>query len=115
MDTLYTGDIPKQFEYARFNNGYIDLYDTPTLYNKTVTRYRIYTNVNGFYYDVSQETFGSYTSYTARKINVTDNACYRSDFPNICLVTFLFVLFGVFLLNLLSSAIRKGGLLGGLL
>ena len=114
MDTLYIGDIPSDYQYARFFNGYIDLYNTSDLSNKTVTKYRIFTNVNGFYYEVSQETFNYYT-YTATKINVTDNVCYRSDFSDICFITFIFVLFGVFLFNLISSAIRKGGLLGGLL
>ena len=114
MDTLYIGDIHSDYQYARFFNGYIDLYNTPDLSNKTVTKYRIFTNVNGFYYEVSEETFNYYT-YTATKINVTDNICYRSDFPDICSVTFIIVVFGVFLFNLISSAIRKGGLLGGLL
>lgn len=114
MDTLYIGDIPSEYHYARFFNGYIDLYNTPDLVNKTVTKYRIYTNVDGFYYDVSEETF-NYYDYTATNINVTDNICYRTDFANICSVTFIIVVFGVFLFNLISSAIRKGGLLGGLL
>ena len=74
MDTLYIGDIPSDYQYARFFNGYIDLYNTPDLSNKTVTKYRIFTNVNGFYYEVSEETFNYYT-YTATKINVTDNIC----------------------------------------
>ena len=50
MDVLYTGDIPSEYHYAIFNNGYIDLYNSPVLHNDTYTRYRVYTNVNGFYY-----------------------------------------------------------------
>lgn len=115
MDTLYTGDIPKEYHFARFGDGYIDLYNTDTLHNNTYNYYRIYTNVNGFYYSYHTTSYSSYyTDYTTN-INVTDNIQYRTDFPNIMTMTFIFVLFGVFLFNIVTSFIRKGGVLGGLL
>lgn len=36
MDTLYIGDIPQEYHYALFNNGYIDLYNTDTLFNRSI-------------------------------------------------------------------------------
>ena len=66
MDTLYIGDIPSEYHYALFNNGYIDLYNTPNLSNGTYDFYRIYTNVNGFYYRQMTQTY-SYNYTTAQK------------------------------------------------
>lgn len=114
MDTLFIGDIPQEYHYAIFNNGYIDLYNTDTLHNNTYTFYRIYTNVGGFYYKISEQTYGSYNTTYTQDINVSNKNVYRQDFPNIVVITFIFALFGVWLFNLLTSLIRKGGLLGGL-
>ena len=83
MDTLYTGDIPKDYHYALFNNGYIDLYNTDRLYNDTYTFYRVYTNAGGFYYRTYQQTYNQYNTVYAQNINVTANKCYRQDFSSI--------------------------------
>lgn len=115
MDKLYIGDIPTSYHYARFGNGYIDLYDSQVLHNNTYTYYRVYTNDNGFYYSTNSANYSTFVTEYAQPIEVTDEVFYRSDFPNIMIMTFLFVLFGVFLFNIITSLIRKGGLLGGLL
>ena len=115
MDILYTGDIPSQYHYAQFNNGYIDLYDTDYMTNGNYTYYRVYTNAGGFFYRVNTRTIGQYTYDTATNITTTDNVCYRFDFVNILTMTLIFTLFGVWLFNIITSIIRKGGLLGGLL
>lgn len=115
MDTLYIGDIPQEFHYAIFNNGYIDLYNTDTLHNNIYTRYRIFTNVKGFYYSVDSVQVGTFQTNYATDINVTDKITYRQDFPSIVTVTFILAVFGVWLLNIITSMVRKGGVLGGLL
>lgn len=115
MDTLYIGDIPQEYHYAIFNNGYIDLYNTNILHNNTYTRYRVFTNAGGFFYDVSSVQVGNYTTTYTTDINVSNEPVYRFDYPNILVMTCIFVLFGVWLFNLITSLIRKGGLLGGLL
>lgn len=114
MDTLYIGDIPQEYHYALFNNGYIDLYNTDILNNDTYTFYRVYTNAGGFYYRQYQQTYSQYNTTYAQDINVTDNQCYRQDFPSILFMTLFFTLIGIWLFNLITSLIRKGGLLGGL-
>lgn len=114
MDTLYIGDIPQEFHYAIFNNGYIDLYNTDTLHNNTYTRYRVYTNVKGFFYDVSTVNVGNYTTTYTTNIKVSSEVVYRSDFSNILFLTLAFTVIGIWLFNLITSLIRKGGLLGGL-
>lgn len=115
MDTLYIGDIPANYHFALFNNGYIDLYNTDTLYNGNYDFYRVYTNAGGFYYRHFTTSYGSYNTTYAENINVTDNVCYRFDFCNIMVMTLIFTLFGIYLFNIMTSLIRKGGVLGGLL
>ena len=98
-----------------FGNGYIDLYDSSVLHNNYYDYYRVFTNAGGFYYEKRSTSVGQYTTTYTNNINVTDNACYRFDFPNILIMTCIFVLFGTWLFNIMTSLIRKGGLLGGLL
>lgn len=114
MDTIYIGDIPKEFHFARFGTGYIDLFNTDTLVNnRTYTYYRIYMYDNLFAYSVGSTT-GSYSSQTLQNVNVSDNKVYRRDFGDICIMVALLLGFGLWLLNLITSVIRKGGVLGGL-
>lgn len=117
MDILYIGDIPQEYHFANFNNNYIDLYNTDTLRpNTTYTYYRIYLYDNLFEYTQNTTITSSYyTSTVLHDVDVSNNICYRRDFSNICVITFIFVFFAVFLLNLITSIIRKGGVLGGLL
>lgn len=115
MDKLFTGDIPKNYKYARFNSDYVDLFDTNVLHNNYYNFYRIYYTNYGFYYEYLTTSVSQYQTYTLQQLEVTDNVCYRQDFPQICQVTFIIVFFAVFLFNIFTSVIRKGGLLGGLL
>lgn len=114
MDKIYTGDIPKDFHYARFGSNYIDLFNTNNFnYHDTYDYYRIYMyNNGGFYYSYNTTTI---YNEDVQDVVVTDDIMYRSDFSSIIVVTFVFALFGVWLINLLTSLINKGGVLGGLL
>lgn len=114
MDTIYIGDIPEEFHYARFGNNYIDLFNTNYLSNnQTYTYYRLYMYDNLFEYDVRSQT-GGYYNETLQEVQVSDNKVYRRDFGDICIIVALMVGFGVWLLNLFTSVVRKGGVLGGL-
>lgn len=117
MDTLYIGDIPSEYHYAQFNNYYIDLYNTNVLQaNHTYQYYRIYLYDNQFMYESLSRQIGSYSSNTyLESVRVTDNVRYRRDFPDIALTIFLYILLFIFLVNIVTSSIKKGGLLGGLL
>lgn len=113
MDTLYIGDIPQDYHYARFGTNYIDLYNTPTL-SGTKDFYRVYMYDNYFAYDTGTTTY-NYQTYYARDINVTDNKWYRRDMPFICLETAILIIFFIFIFNIVTSVFRKGGVFGGLL
>lgn len=116
MDIVYIGEnIPSEYHYAIFGNGYIDLYNTSELRSGTFDYYRIYTNCNGFYYKHDSQYYGLTNNPVTTIVGVSDKVCYRADFPHIITMTFIIVFFGVFLLNILTSLVRKGGVLGGLL
>lgn len=115
MDKLYIGDIPSSYHYALFNNNYIELFDTPNLVNGTYTYYRIYLYDNMFAYDIGSRTFSNYNTTYAKNISVTDNIRYRRDFPDIAQTIFLYILLFIFLINIVTSSIKRGGILGGLL
>lgn len=115
MDKLFTGDIPKNYKYARFNSSYVDLFNTPVLHSNNYDYYRIHFTDYGFYYEKLNITVSQYQSFTLQELDVTDNVSYRQDFPQICQVTFIIVFFAIFLFNIFTSVVRKGGLLGGLL
>ena len=49
MDTLYIGDIPEEYHFARFGSDYIDLFNTDTIVgNRDYTYYRVYMYDNLF-------------------------------------------------------------------
>lgn len=114
MDTLYIGNIPTEFHFARFGSNYIDLFNTNQLVNnQTYTYYRIYMYDNLFEYDVRSQQ-GGYYNETLQDVSVSQSKVYRRDFGDICIIVALMVGFGIWLLNLMTSLIRKGGVLGGL-
>lgn len=113
MDTLYIGDIPSNYHYAVFSNGYITLYDRASATNQTLNYYRIYTNNNGFYYSTGSTTFGYTTNYF-EDINVSNNWMYRSDIDKIFVVCFIIFFMFIFVFNIVTSCFKKGGVFGGL-
>lgn len=114
MDTLYTGDIPEDYKFARFNDYSIDLFNVATLEeNRIYTYYTIPMYNNYFVYDLEVLNNTEYSVLT--EVKTTNDICYRRDFNDICIIILTFVIFGLFLFNLITSIIRKGGVLGGLL
>lgn len=111
-DTLYIGDIPLSFEYAEFSSDYVTLYSQASATNEDITYYRIYFVDNAFYYSTGTTHFDTLTNF--QKINVTNNFFYRRDFVNICLTTFIIIIFFLWVTNLFTSIIYKGGILRGL-
>lgn len=114
-DILYVGNVPPEYHYADFNEFYVDLFNTPVIEaNKEYTFYRVYLYDN--YFAVSENTFNTSEYIIGGLVDIptSDNIVYRRDFDSICFITFVFVFLGVWLLNLMTSLIRKGGVLGGL-
>lgn len=115
MDTLYIGDIPSEYHYASFSNGYITLYNKSSAYNETLSYYRIYTTNNGFFYSIGQQTFSRYDTTYFQDINVSNNWLYRNDIDKIFIVCFIIFFMFIFVFNIATSVFKKGGVFGGLL
>lgn len=113
MDTLYIGDIPSDYHYAVFSNDYVTLYRVPTAQNTDLDYYRIYFNYDGFFYSTGTTHVNNFTTY--QDISVTDSFWYRPDISNIVQTSFLLFFMIIFVFNLITSFVRRGGILGGLL
>lgn len=116
MDAVYIGkNIPSEYHFAIFGDGYIDLYNTDRLQNGTFTYYRIYRNCDGFFYTTGERRYSLTSETTAQLIGVSDNWLYRSDIDKIFTVSFFFILLFIFVFNIVTSVFKKGGVFGGLL
>lgn len=117
MDPFYISEIPLTYKYAIFNNGYIDLYEVGELHaNNTYHYYRVYLYDNTFIYTQGENVRGAYSNVQyLQEIPVTNNVVYRRDFPMIILTCFIYLVIGIWLLNFMTSFVKKGGLLSGLL
>ena len=115
MDKLYTGDIPKDYKYAVITNDYIRLYNKPYGRDETLDFYQIHNNDSGFFYSYGTQSFSTYNTTYFTELSVTDNIVYRKDFDKITVVSFIFILGLLFLVNLVTSVFKQNGILGGLL
>lgn len=116
VDKLYIGDIPNTFHYAVYNNDYITLYDKQPRANTSYTYYRIYDYDSlGFHYVAGTGTYGNYVSSTYDDIPVSNSWLYRGDVDKIFNMIFIIIFGIIFLTNLMTSAFKRGGALGGLL
>lgn len=113
MDTLYIGDIPEDYHYATFSNGYITLYNQSQGHNNILHYYRVYTNNNGFYYTQGDQQFGQNYSYFDN-ISVSSNWLYRHDIDIIFVVCLCVFIMFLFVFNIITSCFKKGGVFGGL-
>lgn len=115
MDTLFIGDIPSDYHYAVIDSDYITLYNQPfASSNQALNYYRIYTKARGFYYSTGVTNFG-YIGRDFVDIKTSNNYIYRNDFADILTIVFIFSVFFIFLVNLFTSIVRRGGALSGLL
>lgn len=114
-DKIYIGDeIPDGYIYGNITDTYIELFNKPTFQNETVKCYRIYYRYSDNLVVETERTFSNYNSTTYPEVPVSRDVFDRPHFANIVVIVFCLSLFGVWLLNLVTSIIKRGGLLGGL-
>lgn len=119
---LYVPDsIPNDYNYMIVNsNGkYYDLYNTKYVppYS-TVKFYRFYTDLDQDIYTNYDTTNNSNIQRSVGseiRVELTNNYIYRRDFPQIFTTAFLICFSVVFLFNIITSLIKRGGVLSGLL
>lgn len=114
-DVLYISDIPSEYHYAVFSNDYVTLYNQPSAANETLDYYRIYYKVSPGTYITGTQYFNSYNTTYFVDYPVSNSVWDRPDLDKILLCVLILAVFGVFLINLVTSIIKKGGILGGLL
>lgn len=115
MDKIYIGDIPTEYCYAIWGSNYVDLFNSPTLeYGYTYHYYRLYFYEGTFVYEEGDRDGSRYSTSTQR-VEVTDSFLYRRDIGYIFSMSFVVLIGIVMLINLVTSSIKKGGMLGGLL
>lgn len=117
MDTLYIGDIPQEYHFAFFNENSIDLYNTPELIsNESYNFYRVYTNYNEcFFYEYKKNIPYNNSNSELVELQVTSDYKYRPDIDKICITAGSIAIVILISLNIITSIIRKGGVLSGLL
>lgn len=114
-DKLYLpSDIPSDYTYAQYSNGYITLYNQPSAQNETLTYYRIWYGYSPGLVSSGQTSFGAYNRTYFDYVSTSRDIFDRPDFFNILSITLLITVCGLWFFNLMTSFVRKGGLLGGL-
>lgn len=108
-------DIPDGYTYAQYSNGYITLYNQASAQNETLTYYRIWYGYSDGFVSTGQTTFSNYNRTYFDYVNTSRDFFDRPDAFKIVTIIFVLVFFGVWLLNLMTSFVRKGGVLGGLI
>lgn len=114
-DVIYTSDIPSDYHYVRFGSDYIDLFNQPSAQNETLQFYRIYYRYSPGTYITGTQSFSDYDRTYFDDYPVSGDIWYRPDLDKILLCVFIISVFGFFLINLVTSIVKKGGILGGLL
>lgn len=113
-DKIYIFDtIPDGYIYGEINRDYIDLYNKESFRNETATYYRIYYNYSSALVVPGTRSFSNYTT-TFSELPVSRDFFDRPDCYKIISITFILCLLGLWLVNLITSSIKRGGLLGGL-
>lgn len=108
-------DIPDGYIYGQVTTDYIDLFNKPTFQGETATFYRIYYHYNGGLVQVGQRTFSSYSPTYFNELPVSRDIFDYPRFDACVLIVFIITLGLIWLTNLFTSIVRKGGLFSGLL
>lgn len=114
-DKIYLGsDIPNGYKYAVYSSNYITLYNKPSAQGETLTYYRIYFPYSYDLVSTGQTNFSSYSRTYFEEVQTSREFFDRPDAYKIVTIWFIIVFCAIWLLNLFTSLIRKGGVLGGL-
>lgn len=113
-DVLYISDIDNSFHFVNFSDDCILLYNQPTAEKGEVVEcYKIYYKISPDTYVKSYETMQEDTTFNY--YNVSNSFWARKDIGqfSVLLLTVFFI--GIFLINIVTSCVKKGGIFGGLL
>lgn len=113
-DVLYISDIDNSYHFVDFSDDCIFLYNQPNAEkNEVLECYKIYYKISPDTYEKTYETMQEDTMFTDYK--VSNSFWARKDIGqfSVLLLTVFFI--GIFLINIITSCVKKGGIFGGLL
>lgn len=107
-------NIPSEYKYlGNMTNAYFDLYNTNNPQGRTVDYYRVYYSYDDNFYLVNTQTYSNYQSYNFPEIERTDSILSSVSNYKIAIVCFVIIFLIVFLFNVISSIIKRGGIFSG--
>lgn len=114
MTKLYVPDtIPADYKYiTNITNTYYDIYRLPNTSGTSGIFYRVYYALDEDIIQQNTYNHSSYGGYNTIQIDRTTDILARKDISNICTTSFSVILLILFLFNIMSSILRKGGVFG---
>lgn len=115
-DKIYLpSEVPDDFHYAEFKNGYVTLYNEPSALDETLEYYRIHYDYSSGLVTHGYTDFRGLIATEFEEVETSREFFDRPDSISIVLIVFIISVFGIWLLNLMSSLVKRNGLLSGLL
>lgn len=117
MAKLYIPEsIPYDYKYiTNITNTYFDIYKVSNTAGTSGTFYRVYYGLDEDIFQQNSYNHSNYSGYNTIQIDRTNDILARKDISNICITSFSVIFLILFLFNILSSILRKGGVLGDIL
>ena len=110
--------ISTDYKYIVPSNDYYDLYNTNYLQaGHNYTYYRFYYDLEQDLYTANNRTQSQYndTYLNCIEINPSSDYIYRRDYPDILFCSSIIIIALVILFNLVTTLIRRNGVLSGLI
>lgn len=116
-DKIFSSDVPKDFNFLLITTTGYKLYNTDNFEEGgTYEYYEFFTSLSSNTYVHGWDNPTNFSQLVeVHQVEVTDDVFYRSDIHDIIGTTFIFALGFIFLINIITSIVRRNGLLGGLL
>lgn len=111
MAIFYIPDnVPANYKYLiRINSNYYELSNVPFVnQNSSYNFVRIYNN-NDYYTEFYQSSTG-YNTLNFNEVSVSNDFLCRNDVDKILIASFIIIYFIIFLCNIVTRVVKRGGL-----
>lgn len=107
MDVFRPAEIPADYTFLYFTNDYIDFYNVADANNRNVEYYRYFYKIPAL--EHKSRWVGNYSTHLGDYHKTTDSIIYSPYFMNILIVSFIIIVFVLFVFNQLSCIVKRGG------
>lgn len=113
MVTIYKNkEIPNDYKFIDIHTDYVDFYNTDNIVTgQDYSIYRVYKDNEDLFININNT---AYNTINLIEVNTTDNYIYRKDYKDILFVSFIYFLLIIFIINIITSIVKRNGVLGGL-